>query len=125
MHSVNLRRDLVEIKFFQLESLILAQNERWRQATPAAELVGRVDLVDAVPGMRTLRSRGSDMIAVASLSGFSRTSMIVSERAPLAPSPFFFGRLVGAEDQDRLRLPGSVVASVSLPSFSRGPAPAR
>ena len=31
-YSVNLRRDLVEIKFFQLESLILAQNERWRQA---------------------------------------------------------------------------------------------
>ena len=24
--------DIVEIKFFQLESLILAQNERWRQA---------------------------------------------------------------------------------------------
>ena len=32
VHSVNLRRDLVEVKFFQLESLILAQNERWRQA---------------------------------------------------------------------------------------------
>ena len=30
--SVNLRRDLGRDQIFQLESLILAQNERWRQA---------------------------------------------------------------------------------------------
>jgi hypothetical protein len=32
MDSVNLRSDTVEIELFELESLILAQNERWRQA---------------------------------------------------------------------------------------------
>jgi hypothetical protein len=70
--------------------------------------------------MLTFRSRGSDMIAVASLLGSRRTSMIVSERAPLAPSAFFFGR----RSEPRMRivcgLPGSVVASVFLPSFNSG-----
>ncbi len=75
-----------------------------RQLRPA-EVIGRVDLVHPVAGDLHLEVARQRHHRDRALVRVSRTSMIVSERAPLsAPSTLFFGPLVRAEDHQRLRL---------------------